>query len=334
MNCSAYEDLLEKWLSGEITPSEQELMLSHEASCPQCRALRESLSGPDDSISSLLGDIPDVPEDFHQKWTSAISQENRPRSFFSKHYRLIASAAVVLLVLGGTLLVHPFEMNRERTEIKSMASVPAERTEAAESSEYEYVYESEPQETEMYETLPAMGAVGASPSSVPVLQMGLTMSEPIESFSDTAEEDTSFSDRADLDDGSAAFSAVQEEKKAADLSGSQSLFPEDFFQETLEESSESASAVDGYAAPVCETSLPANHFEDHLAMVRELVRSWDPDFEETSGTDDTGRFVQFTLHMQDAPSDFSPEALQSIPGVIWSSDKGQLIVRISEKQLQ
>ena len=109
MTCDTYEVLLEKWLSGEASAEEEEAMLAHEEACGACRGMRAAILELDGSLALLAGEVPDMPSDFHERWTSRLDtpkEAKRPvRSRLSPAMkRTLAAAAAAVFILGGTFL--------------------------------------------------------------------------------------------------------------------------------------------------------------------------------------------------------------------------------------
>ena len=109
MNCTEYTVLLEKYLDGSLTPAEDRQLRQHEESCAACAAQRLALDGLQDHLASLKDNVPDIPEDFHQRWTTLVEEdamENREKKTASRRQwtRILSTAAALVFVLGGTLL--------------------------------------------------------------------------------------------------------------------------------------------------------------------------------------------------------------------------------------
>jgi len=95
----------------------------------QTRDTDPDLQQIDRMLADLAEDAPDMPADFHETWVKAVSLEaarNQPKKAFSSNgraqwRRLAAAAAVMVFLVGGTLLTrksfHP-SVSVEKTEEK------------------------------------------------------------------------------------------------------------------------------------------------------------------------------------------------------------------------
>jgi len=105
MTCQQYAALLETKLDGPITPEEELLLLEHREHCPACRAQAQLYESLPQRLAALNEDVPPLPEDFHTGWVSRledIPMKNKPVR--TPWTRLLATAAAVVFVVGGTLL--------------------------------------------------------------------------------------------------------------------------------------------------------------------------------------------------------------------------------------
>ena len=144
MNCEEYRALLDRLLDGEATSAEEEALRRHEAECPDCAALRRDMTG----LMELLGngdDAPPMPEDLHSQWVQAVraeapaapeKEEKKERvlsmaAFRRQWMRWGATAALALLVLGGTLLTwDSFDKAKTRTAaMRPAVTVAAKKAE-------------------------------------------------------------------------------------------------------------------------------------------------------------------------------------------------------------
>ena len=129
MTCEEYRALLDRLLDGEATPAEEEALRRHEAECPDCAALRAEMTGLMDLLRDG-DDVPPMPEDLHNQWVQAVraeapaapaKEEKKERvlsmaAFRRQWMRWGATAALALLVLGGTLLTwDSFDKAKTRT---------------------------------------------------------------------------------------------------------------------------------------------------------------------------------------------------------------------------
>ncbi|MBR5345154.1 MAG: zf-HC2 domain-containing protein [Clostridia bacterium] len=158
MTCEEYRALLDRLLDGEATPEELESMRAHEADCPDCAALRAEM----EDLTGLLRDaedVPPMPEDLHAQWVQAVrednvreeniqeesAQEEKPvqkqrilsmAAFRKQWMRWGATAALALLVLGGTLLTwDSFDKAKTRTPKAQPPAVTATLAAAKETPE-------------------------------------------------------------------------------------------------------------------------------------------------------------------------------------------------------
>ena len=111
---------------------------------------QDSLPDVDAMLSRLADETPPVPEDFHARWTEAVRAEpapsrpvgSRPGTFRIQMMRLAGAAAIMVFLLGGTLLTRdssPFpalRLNRVATQAaKETQAVLYEAPEEAEDAE-------------------------------------------------------------------------------------------------------------------------------------------------------------------------------------------------------
>lgn len=125
MTCSEYDALLAKLAEGTLTPEEEDLLLAHEASCPACAARREALDALPEHLAALARDVPPMPADFHQGWTTRVEecamedkQAHRPIRVPSRSKtwtRVLSVAAALVFVVGGTLLTRDTLSPRKQT---------------------------------------------------------------------------------------------------------------------------------------------------------------------------------------------------------------------------
>lgn len=105
MNCSEFEKLMDLFIDGELDGAQQSALKAHVAECDECRAklqaaeqLHEILSHMDDDIS--------VPLPAQAAWRNAVRAEAR-RSRMRRIYSACgAVAAVCVLTLGVTAMLH------------------------------------------------------------------------------------------------------------------------------------------------------------------------------------------------------------------------------------
>ncbi len=171
MTCEAYEVLLEKRLSGDpLTPEEEEACREHEQTCPACSELRSSMERMDEELESLAFDVPPLPDGFHSRWVSQLEAQNmtkttarkqtRKKPFFSSRVMpVLAAAAVLVFVIGGTLLTRDeLPSQADRLARKSYASTDNSSAKDAGSAvaygsvpsyELEYSFDEDAVEAEM-----------------------------------------------------------------------------------------------------------------------------------------------------------------------------------------
>ena len=99
---------------------------------------REDLAALDRMLEQMARETPEMPADFHARWTEAIRAEagEAPRTETGKHREgrkqlryILSAAAVFIFLIGGTLLTR--SMNQTDLVNKPAAVVPAEKTDAA-----------------------------------------------------------------------------------------------------------------------------------------------------------------------------------------------------------
>ena len=99
---------------------------------------REDLVALDRMLEQMAKETPEMPADFHARWTEAIRAEagEAPRTETGKHREgrrqlryILSAAAVFIFLIGGTLLTR--SMNQTDLVNKPAAVVPAEKTDAA-----------------------------------------------------------------------------------------------------------------------------------------------------------------------------------------------------------
>ena len=99
---------------------------------------RENTAALDRMLEQMARETPEMPADFHARWTEAIRAEagEAPRTETGKHregrrqlHYILSAAAVFIFLIGGTLLTR--SMNQTDLVNKPAAVVPAEKTDAA-----------------------------------------------------------------------------------------------------------------------------------------------------------------------------------------------------------
>ena len=99
---------------------------------------RENTAALDRMLEQMARETPEMPADFHARWTEAIRAEagEAPRTETGKHREgrrqlryILSAAAVFIFLIGGTLLTRI--MNQTDLVNKPAAVVPAEKTDAA-----------------------------------------------------------------------------------------------------------------------------------------------------------------------------------------------------------
>ncbi|MBR6028997.1 MAG: DUF4349 domain-containing protein [Clostridia bacterium] len=128
MNCEAYQALLTSCLDREPTPEEAAQLSAHEAECPECRALRESLELLPDRLAGLREDVPPMPADLHQRWTLMLEEKPMENKQTRKPARrrqlagILAAAAALVFIVGGTLMTRDDLPSRTKTNAASKES--------------------------------------------------------------------------------------------------------------------------------------------------------------------------------------------------------------------
>ncbi|GEM_PF-127601 len=202
MTLNNYEVLLEKMLSGEtLTPEEENDIREYESSDPALREMRMSLQDPasemEKDLLSLDLNVPPLPEGFHQAWASRLKETaaapkeaNGMKKFFSKrNLSLLSAAAVVIFVIGGTVLTRDSLSSRVEKNAARSAPVP------------------QPAETSLY--VPAVGGsadYGYSSMATAMTEDAAKMEEP------EYEEDVAMEDA--LVNSTAAYSAASSDTAA------------------------------------------------------------------------------------------------------------------------
>lgn len=99
---------------------------------------RENTAALDRMLEQMARETPEMPADFHARWTEAIRAEagEAPRTETGKHQEgrrqlryILSAAAVFIFLIGGTLLTR--SMNQTDLVNKPAAVVPGEKTDAA-----------------------------------------------------------------------------------------------------------------------------------------------------------------------------------------------------------
>ena len=178
MTCEEYRALLDRLLDGEATPEELESMRAHEADCPDCAALRAEM----EDLTGLLRDaeyVPPIPEDLHAQWVQAVREDNvrkenvqdeKPAekqrilsmaAFRKQWMRWGATAALALLVLGGTLLTWD-SFDKAKTRIPKAQPPAVTATLAAAKETPEVQAEAIVQENAVSAEAVALGAINAN----------------------------------------------------------------------------------------------------------------------------------------------------------------------------
>lgn len=109
MNCDTYIQLLDKAMNGDATTSELEDMRMHEQSCSDCAKLHHDYEALRNELTSLNDEVPPMPQDFHQRWTTLVEEDTMEKQgknirFRQQFTRFISVAAALVFVIGGTLL--------------------------------------------------------------------------------------------------------------------------------------------------------------------------------------------------------------------------------------
>ena len=97
---------------------------------------------PDRILAQMAQETPEMPADFHDRWTRAVREEAAGRKRAEKHSEsrrqwryLLGAAAVFVFLIGGTLLTRsPGKNNRTESTLKKTETAVEERA-AEESAE-------------------------------------------------------------------------------------------------------------------------------------------------------------------------------------------------------
>ena len=114
MNCEKADELISRYLDGEISASEQEALRQHLSKCEACRERERQYRLISEALPSAGAPAP--PEGYSQRLSQAVqdrlAQGQRPHG--SPAYRVASLAAMIALAAGVTVLA--WLLNQERAE--------------------------------------------------------------------------------------------------------------------------------------------------------------------------------------------------------------------------
>lgn len=131
MTCSEFNQLLDRWIDGELDESQRAAMKEHAAQCSECREqlasaqqLRDILSHMDDDIS--------VPLQAQAAWRKAVREEAKKSRMKGVYRAFAAVAAALVLMVGVSAMLKqngaqlPGNVHRVETDGVVEASLPDE----------------------------------------------------------------------------------------------------------------------------------------------------------------------------------------------------------------
>ena len=101
---------------------------------------RENTAALDRMLEQMARETPEMPADFHARWTEAIRAEagEAPRTETGKHREgrrqlryILSAAAVFIFLIGGTLLTRSMNQTDLVNKPAAITAAPAEKTDAA-----------------------------------------------------------------------------------------------------------------------------------------------------------------------------------------------------------
>ena len=101
---------------------------------------RENTAALDRMLEQMARETPEMPADFHARWTEAIRAEagEAPRTETGKHREgrrqlryILSAAAVFIFLIGGTLLTRSMNQTDLVNKPAAVTAAPAEKTDAA-----------------------------------------------------------------------------------------------------------------------------------------------------------------------------------------------------------
>ena len=101
---------------------------------------RENTAALDRMLEQMARETPEMPADFHARWTEAIRAEagEAPRTETGKHWEgrrqlryILSAAAVFIFLIGGTLLTRSMNQTDLVNKPAAVTAAPAEKTDAA-----------------------------------------------------------------------------------------------------------------------------------------------------------------------------------------------------------
>jgi hypothetical protein len=140
MNCERYDEWLHLHRPGELNRKDREALESHLGACPRCSALSERIAASEGKLARLRGPLPEAPD------AAAAAGEvlrrigaahSRPRRSIAAEAldilltlfdrpRIRYAAAVLLGLLGGTLVVQQLSVMRDVASLEDRMARPQE----------------------------------------------------------------------------------------------------------------------------------------------------------------------------------------------------------------
>lgn len=126
-HCEEYTELISAALDGALSPTEQEKLDAHLASCPDCAALFRELS----ALHAALEDLPSVepPKELKARILEQVAQEKvlpfsppKKKGLSRRSQRWMATAAVLAIAIFGTWSWKPWERNDTAQQLAPAAA--------------------------------------------------------------------------------------------------------------------------------------------------------------------------------------------------------------------
>lgn len=135
MTCQEFEELSAAYALGAVTPEEQQAARAHLATCPKCSRLAGQLRSVVDLLPLSVAQVT-PPAALRDRVLSAIQQESnvvpikrgtqirarRSKPAWSWSTRLLAAAAIVLLVLTGAMTAWNVSLHQQNTQLGSQVA--------------------------------------------------------------------------------------------------------------------------------------------------------------------------------------------------------------------
>lgn len=178
MNCEQYEQLLMKYESGDVSADELAQMSAHEDICPECARKRRLSDDIMAGLADLRTDVPEMPKDFHEKWTREIRKTHKQTG--SRILRFVGMAAACLVVVflavsTGTKL----QQSIRRQTLSSTESLAYDADVEYEAEESYYVPEAAAYDAGggAYEAMNLAGSTAAYGNGMQLKSRGMTIEE-------------------------------------------------------------------------------------------------------------------------------------------------------------